>query len=73
MAGPLWKFYVYGEILADSEKNIVKIHPRTGHEGSEWEQVYRSTLPSTSALDVGGWSTSRSGRFTPSKNPATIV
>jgi len=32
----------------------VKVHPRTGHEGPEWEQMYSSTLPSTSALDVSG-------------------
>ena len=33
--------------------------PRTGREGSEGEQMYSSTLPSTSALDGGGWSTPR--------------
>ena len=27
--------------------------------------MYSSTLPSTSALDAGGWSTPRPGRFTP--------
>jgi len=32
-----------------------KVHPRTGHDGLEGEQRYRSTLPLTSALDgVGG-------------------
>jgi hypothetical protein len=31
-----------------------KGHYRTGHEGPEGEQMYNSTLPSTSALD-GGW------------------
>jgi len=32
-----------------------KVHPRTGHEGSDGEQMYSSALPSTSALDgVGG-------------------
>jgi len=31
-----------------------KVNPRTGHEGPVWEQMYSSTLPSTSALDVGG-------------------
>jgi hypothetical protein len=30
-----------------------KVHPRTGHEGPEGEQMYRSTLPSTSALRWG--------------------
>jgi len=32
-----------------------KVHPRTGPEGPEGEQMYNSTLPSTSALyGVGG-------------------
>ena len=34
----------------------------------------RATLPSTLALDGGcGWSTPRPGRFTPGKDPVTIV
>ena len=37
------------------------------------EQMYSSTLPSTSALDGGGWSTPRSGRFIPWKDPVTKV
>ena len=28
-----------------------EVHPRTGHGGPEREQMYSSTLPSTSALD----------------------
>ena len=35
--------------------------------------MYSSTLPSTSALDGGGWSTPRPGRFTPGKDPVPIV
>ena len=31
-----------------------KVLRRTGHEGPEGEQMYSSTLPSTSAID-GGW------------------
>ena len=31
-----------------------KVLPITGHEGPEEEQMYSSTLPSTSVLD-GGW------------------
>jgi hypothetical protein len=30
-----------------------KVCPRTGHEGPEWEEMYSSTLPLTSAM--GGW------------------
>ena len=44
-----------------------KFLPRTGHEGPEEAQMYSSTLPSTSAVDVGGRSTPRPGRFTPWK------
>ena len=47
--------------------------PTTGHEGSEGEQTYSSTLPSTSALDGGGWSAPRPGRFSPEKDPVPIV
>ena len=50
-----------------------KILPITGHEGPEGEQMYSSTLPSTSALDGGGWSAPRPGRFTPGKDPVPIV
>ena len=46
---------------------------RTGHVGPEGEQMYSSTLPSTSALDGGGWSTPRPGRFAPRKDPVPIV
>ena len=47
----------------------VKIHPTTGHEGPEGKYTYSSTLSLTSALDGGGWSTPRPGRFTPKKDP----
>jgi hypothetical protein len=49
-----------------------EVHPRIGHEGSEGEQMYSSTLPSTSALDCGGWSTPRSDRITPGKDLVPI-
>ena len=41
-----------------------KVDPRTDYEGLEVEQMYSSTLLSASALDGGGWSTPRPGRFT---------
>jgi hypothetical protein len=44
-----------------------KVHPRTGHEGPEEEWRYSSTVSLTSALDGGGWSTPRPGRFIPGK------
>jgi hypothetical protein len=43
----------------------VKIYPRTGHTGPKVEYRSSSTLSLTSALDGGGWSTPRPGRFTP--------
>ena len=50
-----------------------KGHPRTGYEGPQREQIYNSTLPSPSAPDGGGWSTSRPGRFTTGNDPVPIV
>jgi len=35
--------------------------------------MYGSTLPSTSALDGGGWSVLRPGRFTPENDPVPVV
>ena len=52
-------------------KSVVLL--RIGLEDPEGEQVYSSTLPSTLALDGGGRSTLRLGRFTPMKDPLTIV
>ena len=57
----------------DKGKGKGKGLPRTGHEDPEGEQMYSSTLPSTSALDGGGWSTPRPGRFNPGKDPVSIV
>ena len=52
----------------------MKGHPVTGDEGPEGEQIYSSTLPSTSALDGGvGGQRHAPGRFTPGKNPVPIV
>ena len=50
-----------------------KVLPRTGHEESEGEQMCSSTLPSTSALDGGGWSVPCPSHFTPGKDPVPIV
>ena len=41
--------------LEKAQYGTSKVHPRTGHESPEREQIHSSTLPSTSALDgVGG-------------------
>ena len=42
-----------------------KVHPRTDHEDPEGEHRYSSALSLISALDKGGWSALRTGRFTP--------
>jgi len=49
-----------------------KVYPITGHEGQNGEQKY-GTLSLTSVLNGVGWSTPRSGRFTPGKDPVSIV
>ena len=65
---------MYMYIYTHKVKVKCKFHPITGHEGPEGGgKSYRSTLPSTSALDGGGWSTPRPGRFTPSEDPLPIV
>jgi len=50
-----------------------KGHTRTGHDGTDGELRYNSTLSLTSALDWGVCSTSRTGRFTPGKDPLPLV
>jgi len=55
---------VYSTVLAfpsPQENNINsrgrgkgKVHPRTGHEGAEGEEMYSSTRSLTSALDESG-------------------
>jgi len=50
-----------------------KDFPRTGHKIPEGEQMYNSTLPSTSALDGGGWSSPHPDRFTPGNYPVPTV
>ena len=57
------------QLLPNKGKGNDKVHSRTGHEGPEGEQMYSSTLPSTSVLNVGGWSTPCPGRFTAGKDP----
>jgi len=58
-------------VKQDKGKCKGKFHPTTGHEGPAVEYKYSSTLSLTSALDGGGWSTPRPGRFTPVKRPGT--
>ena len=60
-------------IVLTASKNKGKGQPITGHEGPAGEQMYSSTLPSSSALDRGGWPTPRPARFTPGKDPVPTV
>jgi hypothetical protein len=62
-----WKFS-----LCWQGKGKDKLYSSTGHEGPERECRYSSTHSLTSALDEGGWSMPRPGRFTPRKKPGTL-
>jgi hypothetical protein len=48
-----------------------KVHPRTGHEGPEGEQMYSSTLSLTSALDGVGGQRHAPAALSPRKRPCT--
>ena len=58
------------KIVAIICKGKGKVHPRTGHEGPEGEQMYSSTLPSTSTLDGVRVSTTPRPLY-PRKRPGT--
>ena len=69
------KFYtIYVRMLlyTHNGKGKGKAYPTTVHEGPEGEWRYSSTLSLTSALEKGGQSTPRPGRFTPGKDPGTL-
>ena len=56
--------FKHRSLLAYCAKGKFKVHPRTGHEGTDGEQRYSCTLSLTSALDgVGGQ------RYTPTDLP----
>ena len=70
----LKKYYVTCcSLLLCTGKGKGKVQPRTGRESPEGEQRYSSTLSLTSVLERCGWSTQRSGRFTPGKDPVPIL
>ena len=50
-----------------------KVYPKTGHESPKGELRFSSSLSLTSALDGGGQSTSRAGRFVPRKDTVPTV
>ena len=52
---------------------LVRVHPRTGHEDPTGEQMYSSTVSLISVLDGGGWSTPRLGLFAPGKTRFPIL
>ena len=68
-----WNFQGNIHNLFQDHKGKGKGHPITGHEGPEGDQMYSSTLPSTSALDGGGWSAPRPCRLSlcPQERPGT--
>ena len=59
--------------LAKHQKSEGKFYPITCHEGTEGEWIYSSTLPLTSALDGGEWSTPRPCHFTRGSDPVLNV
>jgi hypothetical protein len=46
--------YGFFDFVRHEGIRIIVNYPRTGHEGLEGEQMYSSTVPSTSVLDRGG-------------------
>ena len=73
--GKLNKIFLYDpKIQTAITEDKGKGHPRTGHEGPEGEQMYSSTLPSTSMLRwwwVGGQH--HAAAALPRKDPVPIV
>jgi len=59
--------------MSECVKVKVKLTLEQATKAPEGEQMYRSNLPSTSALDGGGWSMPCPSRFTPGKDPVPIV
>jgi hypothetical protein len=50
-----------------------KVHPITGHNGPEEEQMYSCTLPSTSVLDGVGGQRHAPATLPPGKDPVPFV
>jgi hypothetical protein len=70
----VFRFSLVSIIPPVLHKGKGKVHPRTGHEGTEGEwSWYSSTLYITLALEGSGWSTPRPGHFTPGNDPVPIV
>jgi hypothetical protein len=66
--------YEEGDISeTDKGKCKSKVHPRTGHEGSERQYMHSCIVSLTSSLNWGGWSASCPDRFTQGKDPVLIV
>jgi hypothetical protein len=51
----------------------VELQPRTVHQDPKGENRYCFSLPLTSALDGGEWSTPSPGHFTPGEYPVSNV
>jgi hypothetical protein len=65
-------FYVF-LFLAQKDEGRGKVHPIAGDKAQKGSRGISPTLSLTSALDGGGWSTPRLGRFTPGKDPVPVV
>ena len=64
-----WFFFSILFLSTINSQTKRTVHPRTGYEGPEGKQRYNLT----SALDGGGLSMPRPGRFTPGNEPAPNV
>ena len=60
-------------LLLHLGKGKGKVHPITGHEDPEGEQMYKYSFFNLGATWGGGWSTPSPVCFTPGKDPVPIV
>ena len=68
--------HLLSELIVSVHHTCVKVKVKfTLEQATKAQRGSRgiTTLSLTSALDEGGWSTPRSGRFTPGKDPVPIV
>ena len=62
-----------GKQKKNKKKVKGKVRPRTGHKDPEGKQNYSCTFSLTAKLDLGGWLTSRPGRFTHGKETRVTI
>jgi hypothetical protein len=71
---PLYRAYQKRVKYRVGKENIKgKLHPKTDHEGQKGNRGIALAIPLTTALDVSGWLMPRPDRFTPDKDPISIL